>query len=282
MKSYKTIKEDVYHVLRTGEGYTEEIAEWVAQDIAQSLLRQLVRSDDDKPRLRLSQIGTPCERKLWYSINRPTSSEPLPASAKNKFIFGDLTESHVLGLCMAAGHIVGGMQDTVDVVGVSGSRDCIIDGMLFDVKSASTRGLEKFKGNGLLRDDPFGYLSQLSSYLYGSRNDPLLEYKTKAGFIAVDKQFGHIEVDVYDLTEFLDKKEEEVNGKKKVVKSKTPPPRAFGPEPHGKSGNMKLCTQCSYCDHKRECWPNLRTFLYSNGPIYFTEVAKEPEVMEIK
>lgn len=282
MKSPYTLKEDIEEVLLApgNNGYTEDIAEWVGNDIAQSLQRQLGTVSRPTGKLRISGLGTPCERKLWYSVNQPDEATPLAASTKNKFVFGDLTESHVLGLAKAAGHEVGGLQGYVDCLGIKGSRDCVIDGMLFDVKSASTNGFAKFKDNGLRRDDPFGYLSQLSSYLVGSLDDPLVRYKTHAGFIAFDKQFGHIEVDIYDLTPEIEAKAQEVQQKKDVVMMPEPPERPYEPVEDGKSGNMKIPKVCSYCDYKFHCWDNLRTFIYSGGPRYLTKVEREPNVWE--
>jgi len=278
-----TLKQDIYAVLndRSSGQFTEQIARWVGEDITKSLLRQF-GEDDGPPRgLRLSSLGTQCERKLWYSTNQPDKAEPLQPHVVNKFIYGDLVESYALGLVMASGHDVTGMQGQVDLFGIKGHRDCIIDGMLFDVKSASSRSMEKFRDNGLRGDDPFGYLSQLSSYLYGSQDDPDLEYKTQAGFLAIDKQFGHIEVDIYDLSEELDLKELEVKRKIEVVNETDPPDRNYEPVPHGKSGNMKLPTACSYCDFKQECWPGLRTFVYSNSVVHMTHVEREPDVWEV-
>jgi hypothetical protein len=278
-KSIETLEADINHVLKTGEGWTKEISKWVADDIAKSLSRQFTRSKGERARtLRVSNLGTPCERKLWYHVNSNIAPEPLLASTLNKFIFGDITESYILGLCKAAGHDVVGMQDSVDVHGIKGSRDCVIDGMLIDVKSASSRAFEKFKRNGLRSDDPFGYLSQLSSYLYGSRSDPLVKDKTKAGFLAFDKQFGHIALDIYDFTEEVESKGDEVERKKTLVSKAYPPDKTYEPVPHGKGGNMKLPMMCSYCDFKYQCWDNLKEYIYSNGPIYLTHVEKTPNV----
>lgn len=295
-KSVYTLKEDIEHVLRTGEGYTSEIAQWVADDIAKSLERQFNGIGGERKRtLRVSNLGTVCERKLWYHVNSSSEPEPLPPSTLNKFIFGDLTESHVLGLVKAAGHTVEGLQDTVDVCGIRGHRDCIIDGMLFDVKSASSRAFEKFKHHKLREDDPFGYISQLSSYLYGSLSDPLLTYKSKAGFLAFDKQFGHIVVDIYDMTEDVKNKESEVLRKQHIVNEVVPPEKPkwtrmeynrstksyeLAEEAEdwedGKSGNRKLATNCSYCDFKKVCWPELRKFVRPNSVQYLTKVNREP------
>lgn len=281
MATITTLVSDIYHVLQTGEGYTEEIADWVSNDIKNSLIRQTAPRVG-KSSLRLSGLGTACKRKLWYSVNKTGTAEGLRPATLNKFIFGDIVESHMLGLAMAAGHEVVGMQDSVNVEGIVGHRDCIIDGMLVDVKSASSYGMRKFQDNGLRQDDPFGYLSQLSSYLYGSQNDPLLTEKNKAAFLAVDKQHGNMILDVYDLSEELSKKRKEVQDAKNLVQKKQPPERPFTDQPDGKSGNMKLCMTCSYCDYKKTCWPNVRTFLYKSGPRYLTKVEREPkDVFEI-
>lgn len=281
MKQIETLVQDIKEVLDTGAGWTSEISKWVSEDIAKSLDRQLQPNNRERKRtLRLSNLGTPCERKLWYTVNSTTDPDPLPPSARNKFIFGDITESYLLGLCMAAGHDVKGLQDSVDVHGIRGHRDCVIDGVLIDVKSTSSRAFDKFKRGGLREDDPFGYISQLSSYLYGSLHDPIVTDKKRAGFLAFDKQFGHICLDLYDLTPELEIKEKEVLRKLHIVNETDPPDRNYEPVPHGKSGNMKLPTACSYCDYKHECWPSLRVFAYSGGPVYMTKVVKEPDVWE--
>lgn len=279
-KSIRTLQGDIEHVLNTGEGWTKEISEWVADDISKSLERQLGRIGSGfKRNLRLSSLGTPCERKLWYSVNSKSEPEPLPPYVRNKFIFGDITESYILGLAKAAGHTVVGLQDQLVADGIVGHRDCIIDGMLIDVKSAASNSFNKFKQNKLRDDDPFGYISQLSSYLHASQHDPLLTEKNKAGFLAFDKQFGHITVDIYDLTEDVKNKSKEIQEKKDLVKKSKPPSVPYEDAPQYKNnpeGNRKLVAPCSYCEFKKACWPNARKFLYSNGPVFLTKVVKEP------
>ena len=230
----------------------------------------------------MSNLGSPCDRKLWYSVNEWSSTvkEVLQPNALNKFIFGDIIEAWTLGLVMASGHKLEGMQTSMEINGIKGSRDCVIDGITFDVKSASTMGFAKFRNNGLLDNDPFGYISQLSSYVYAGKDDPVVTNKTQGGFLAVDKQFGHISVDIYDFTPYLQTKEQEVEDKKLMVSSSEPPERSFGDVPDGKSGNMKLDTQCSYCEFKKVCWPELQTYIYSNGPRYLTKVVREPQVFK--
>lgn len=279
-KSIQTLKSDIENVLSTGEGWTEDIAAWVGEQISKGLTRQLTPKLNSVGTLRMSSLGQPCERKLWYSVQPSLSSlkEVLQPNTLNKFIFGDMIEAYTLGLIKASGHSLEGMQDQVQILGIKGSRDCVIDGMVFDIKSASTMSMNKFKNNGLRENDPFGYLSQLSSYVYASKDDPLVTNKTHGGFVAIDKQFGHIEIDIYDLTTELANKEAEVQKKKDVVKSPETPERAFEDVPDGKSGNRKLGTNCSYCEFKQICWPDLQTYIYSTGPRYLTKVVREPKV----
>lgn len=281
MKSINTLVGDIYNVINTGEGWTEEISKKTADRIAKQLDRQLNRKSGRGSNLRMSNIGTPCKRKLWYSTHSSFEPEDTPPYVRNKFLFGDFIEQYVLGLCEAAGHTVEGLQTEVYIGSIKGSRDCIIDGMLVDVKSASSESFKKFKSNGLRENDPFGYLSQLSSYLFASRNDPLLRYNKEAAFLVMDKQFGHIHLDIYDLSDYLDKKEFEVQEAIRICKDTNPPDRLYGPVPMGKSGNMKLDTACSYCDYKRICWPEARGFAYANGPVWLTTVEKQPDVWEI-
>ena len=228
----------------------------------------------------MSNMGTACDRKLWFTVQDFSENvrESLQPFTKNKFIFGDIIEAWTLGLVKASGHKLEGMQTFMEINGVKGSRDCVIDGMTFDVKSASSFSMAKFKDNGLLQDDPFSYLSQLSSYVYAGKDDPIVTDKTHGGFLAVDKQHGHVVVDIYDMSDLLKGKEAEVVAKKSLVNSKNKPNRSFTDVPDGKSGNMKLATYCSYCDYKFACWDELKRYIYSSGPRYLTKVVREPKV----
>jgi hypothetical protein len=249
----------------------------------------------------MSNLGTSCDRKLWYSIKHPELAEPLSGPVHFKFLYGDILERVVLGLAEIAGHTVEGEQDELIVEGVKGHRDAVIDGRLIDVKSATTHSFQKFSNHKLRTDDPFGYLTQIGTYLHASQNDPLVKDKDKASFVAVDKQLGHIAVDTYEFPSGLPAVGERdpgtgaehsleperaspvvelVLGKKQVLSRDTPPDRAFTDIPDGKSGNRKLGTECSYCPFKHACWPGLRTFNYSNGPTFLTKVEREPNVVE--
>lgn len=183
-------------------------------------------------------------------------------------------------LAKVAGHKVEGEQDELDVYGVKGHRDAIIDGCLVDVKSTSSFSFYKFASGLTARDDGFGYLGQLDSYLEGSAADPRLQDKDHGYFLAIDKQLGKLVLDKHAKSTTNWKLR--ISELQRKVISSQPPPRAFASVPDGASGNQKLDTVCSYCVHKHTCWPGLRTFLYSSGPKFLTRTVKVPDVPEIR
>jgi hypothetical protein len=236
--------------------------------------------EERTPRLSPSNIGRPCVRQTWLEINRPETTEKLSPVTKLKFLYGDVIEELLLFLAEAAGHRVEGRQDRVEIEGIHGNRDVIIDGVLCDVKSASTYSFAKFRDGNLVNDDPFGYVGQIQTYLAASLDDPLITDKDRCAFFVMDKTLGHICLDIHPRVEFDVK--EIVRNKKAIMEDKQIPPRGFDPLPDGKSGNLKLPMNCSYCSVKHGCHDGIRTFLYSYGPVHLTTVVKEPNVPEIK
>ena len=284
MKTIDTLVDDILKVVDTGGGWDSTVSSYLSTKLKDTLDNRLTTKEEDyKPTLRMSNIGSPCHRKLWYSLNLPLSSEPLRAETKLKFLYGDILEDLLLTLAKAAGHQVEGEQDVLELNGIKGRRDAVIDGVTVDVKSTSTASFKKFRDHGLREDDPFGYIQQLSSYVYAAKDDPLVLDKTKGAFLAIDKQNGTVCLDVYDFTEEFKTKEVYIETVKAMAILPKPPARAFSPEPEGKSGNMKLPMECSYCDFKWECHPGLRGFIYAGGrPTYLTKVVVTPRVPEIE
>lgn len=280
MKAINTLVDDLYAVLENGTDSetVDEIAVRFGKEMERIGKTRLLR-EEREPTLRMSNMGKPCDRQLWYSINKPETAEPLLPHVYNKFIYGDMIEEWILFLAEVAGHKVEGRQDTLEINGIKGHRDAVIDGVLVDVKSASTFSFGKFKAGLTLADDSFGYITQLQSYLYASQDDPLVTVKDKAAFLVVDKTLGHITLDVHKRLDWDWPKlyQERID----MVESGELPPRRYSDEPEGKSGNRKLGFQCSYCNYKSECWPSLRTFLYARGPVHLTVVKREPNMKEV-
>lgn len=286
MKTIHTLVQDIEDVVSGKGGWDATISAFFANRVMDTVNRRYVEEKSSKSGgLRMSSLGTPCSRKLWYNATGKGEVLPLPASSMLKFLYGDLLEDLLISLALAAGHNVEGCQDVMYIDGIKGHRDCVIDGVTVDVKSASTYSFRKFKENGLREEDPFGYLEQLSSYVYAAKDDPLVKDKKHGAFLVIDKQHGHLCLDMYDLSSLIDNKKEKVASLKEMVASSTPPARAYSDEPEGKSGNRKLGVACSYCDYKVECWPGVRTFMYSGPtgpkPVFLTKVNKEPRVLEV-
>ena len=283
--STDTLVSDIYRMIDTKdipEGVpVEQVINDFGENMKQILRDNITEHEFDRRKLRMSNIGKK-DRQLWYSYNGYEGEKLLPHT-RIKFLYGHLIEEMVLALTKLSGHDVTDEQKKAEVGGIKGSMDCKIDGVLTDVKSASPYGFKKFKDGSLIDNDPFGYVDQIKGYAHS-------EGVTDVGWLVMDKTNGHLTYLKYDMADesqwYWSKLnffsiEERIKNIKKVVESENPPTRCYGHIPDGKSGNMKLPVGCSYCAYKRECWPSLRTFIYSNGPRYLTYVAKDPNVLEV-
>lgn len=279
MPDIKTLVSDIYKLVDQGGEVSDELVSSFGHGLAE-IVRDRLKERPAETYLRPSNIGEACDRKLWLLINRPEVVEPLDPETKLKFLIGDLHEAILMFLAEASGHEVRGRQDTVGIAGVSGSRDGVIDGVLVDAKSASSRSFTKFV-DGLKPDtDAFGYIKQLNFYLHASDDDDIVTDKERAAFLASDKQLGKITLDIHqrgniDFGKLIAEKRD-------MLASDRLPRRGYSPVPSGKSGNEKLGVACSYCPVKSACWPGLRTFIYSYGPEYLVTVVNEPRVFEVR
>jgi len=286
MKNTYNLVSDIYQLMET-----KEVAEGVDFDACVEKfgenVKELMRNEfggkkRDGRKLRMSNIGRD-DRYLWNVYNDVDKSDDIQGHTYVKFLYGHLIEEMLLFLTKAAGHEVTDEQKKCEVNGITGSMDCKIDGIVTDVKSVSTYGFRKFKDGSLAYDDPFGYIGQIKGYAYA-------EGATKFGWLAMDKQNGHLtylmydsedtQAPVYDLISYDIK--ERIDHVKKLVEQPTPPDVCYEPIDDGKSGNRKLAVGCSYCAYKKECWPSVRAFAYSSGPRYLVEVHNEPKVQEIQ
>lgn len=277
MKTIDTLVHDVERLFVEGhqcdpesvERLGKAVGDMVSRRLADNLVRQ------DRNGLRMSNVGKPA-RQLWYDTHGDHAPEELNASTLLKFLYGDILELLLLFLAREAGHTVESEQAEVEVNGVLGHIDAVIDGVVVDVKSANSNSYRMFEGK-LDSADPFSYIEQLSGYSKGLGDIP-------GAFWVVNKELGHhklIPVSVEDMQ--VINIDERIDYLKTVLSNPDEiPERCYDPVPEGKSGNMVLPVGCSYCSHKAHCWADanggigLRTFIYSKGPVHFTTVAKEP------
>lgn len=268
-RSIETLVPDIYNLFGDDKFlHNTDLFKQFGLNLENLMLSRFNNVRDPTPRLRMSNIGRP-DRQLWYDINGKHSKEVLTPATFIKFSYGDLIEEMLLLYAQLAGHTVERQQEEVEVDGIKGHIDAVIDGVVVDVKSASSFSFSKFESGDLYLpgNDPFGYVGQLNGYSHALGLDKR--------FLVADKTLGKLCLsepkEPYDVPK-------RIAHIKQVVASPMPPPRCYEDKPDGKSGNRKLDTGCSYCPHKFACWPDLKTYYYSTGPRFFTHVAKEPRV----
>jgi len=274
-----TLVQDIYNLFKEPQDVSDAGAADLGSRLASCVSARLSehRGSD---RLRLSNFGVPCDRQLWLKINEPSCVEPLKPETLIMFLIGDVIELITLFLAKQAGHTVEGQQDELDLEGILGHRDAVIDGRLTDVKSASPFSFEKFEKHGLLGNDPFGYTAQLGGYLAASQDDPLVQDKTEGSFLVVNKVTGELCLDTYTYHPDFSPNRELARDAQEMLKGPMPE-RAFSDKDFGKSGNRCLGTECKYCSVKFRCFSGLREFEYSNGSVYLTKVVDLPKVPEV-
>jgi hypothetical protein len=277
-KTIKTLVDDIYKVFEDYQSPSEEDLETFSKNIANIVSSRIAEKRESKQNLRLSQIGVP-NRKLWYSMNTD-QSETLSGQDRLKFMYGDIIEELLNLLIKTSGHKLEDLQKELTIDGVVGHQDCTIDGVVTDIKSASSFAFKKFTDGSLLRgNDPFGYLAQISAYAESQK-------KNKAAFLVMNKENAALhllEIDFFDMVNATDR----VKELKKVVRESNPPDKCYEDQAEGTSGNRVLNMHCSWCPYKFDCWSDsnqgtgLRIFKYAKGKRYFTNVAKQPNVQEL-
>lgn len=272
MKTIHTLIPDIYSLVGGEHGITDLTASNVGSNIAGALQQSF--GPREHRGLRLSGLRPKCPRHLWYEVHHPELAEPLPPYAKIKYAYGHIIEHLIIGLAKQSGHLVVGEQDELIVDGIVGHRDCVIDGAIVDVKSASSLNFAKFKDKTIAENDGFGYLDQLDAYMVGSADDPLVTVKDRAYLLAVDKTLGHLCLYEHRLREKSIR--QRIKQYKHVVGLPSPPSCECKTVADGESGNIKLDVQASYSPYKHICFPGLRTFLYEGGPRYLVNVSKRP------
>ena len=271
-----TLVEDIYNLFEKDQKFDLSLFEKFGINVRDLMDKRFHQKYEGDPYLRMSNIGRP-DRQLWYDMNYKGEREKFLPQNLIKFAYGDLIEQMMLLFAKMADHSVEREQEEIEIDGIKGHIDAIIDGVVTDVKSASTFSFQKFETGSLLEpgNDPFGYVPQLAGYVEA------ITPGADGAFLAVDKTLGKItllrvpserlrQVRVRDRIETI----------KQVVASPELPVRCYTDVPDGKSGNRKLDTGCSYCQHKFHCWPGLKTYYYSTGPRYLTRVVREPRVSE--
>lgn len=260
--------------LQVDEETKENLIQECLVDIEGNLREFLeVKRDREEFTLRMSNVGV-AKRKLWYDKHGDSEKEEMPAKLLLTFLQGHLLEAVLLMLVEMSGHKVSNRQTEVEIEGIVGHMDCVIDDCLIDVKTAAPYSYkDKFVNGGILDGhDPFGYKLQADGYAQALGLD-------RRGWLAMNKATGELHLLMND--DFTNNAVESIKETKEALDSKVPPEKCYSDKEDGKSGNRVLVSECSYCNHKIHCWTGLRAFRYSNGVKWFTHVEKSPKVEEL-
>jgi hypothetical protein len=283
-KPLENVVPDIYKMLESisqGEPLpiTEEALDETMASMKEAIMHWATpRKRDTDFTLRMSNVGKP-QRQMWYEKRDTDVNSEVDGPTQIKFLYGHILEELVLMLVRMAGHEVTDEQKEVTVNGIVGHMDCKINGQVVDVKSASKFAFNKFKNGTLNSDDPFGYLGQLAGY-------EKAEGTEDGGFLVINKESGEL---CMFKPDDLDKPniETTIDSLRTNLELDNPPELCYTPIPDGKKGNMKLPKGCTWCKYKHECHKDandgkgLRTFKYSTGYTYFTDVVVEPKVEEV-
>lgn len=286
----ETLVPDIYSYMG-GHGdfpeLDEDAAKELAKDIAEVAIERFKERRGDIEnhnncedyRLRMSGFGAP-NRKLWYEANVGHKIGQDDPRLFLNFLLGDVWESIILFLAKQTGHKVEMEQAEVELDGMVGHMDAVIDDVLIDVKSASSYAFKNKFTNGAIFTggdaDPFSYVPQLKGYGEATGID-------KQGWLVANKETGELALVKMPNHVQYDAKEKLNSAREAIAQPEPPPEKCYEPIPHGKAGNMQLAVGCRYCPFKEQCWKDdgLRAFTYSTGPVYMTHVEKAPRVDEL-
>ena len=273
-KTIDTLPQDIIDFLSKPQKVNEEALHIFCDNVAKIFRERIEKTNERSDEtIRMSKLGTK-DRKLWFDAHTP-KTEDNHTENQVKFLYGDLIEQLLLFLARSAGHSVEETQSECELDGIKGHKDVKLDGLPTDIKSASKYGFRKFATGSILKgDDPFGYIAQLSAYMEADK-------APTGALVAINKETGDIAVVKLEKVDTIDARQR-IKECKAIVAMYSPPiEKCYPDEPDGKSGNMKLNTNCNWCKHKNKCWDGLRAFQYSTGPRYLTQVVKTPDVPEI-
>ena len=279
--------EDIYKTIEPlSDGEALDISEYqieVFGKAMEAVLRSWANPTkrDSNFSVRMSNVGKH-PRRLWFDNkykNEQGESKPNPPT-QIKFLYGHILEELVKLFVSLSGHDITGEQKEVVVDSISGHIDCIIDGEVVDIKTASGFAFNKFKNGTLRDDDPFGYLGQLAGYEES-------EGTSNGGLLVINKENGEL---CFYQPEDLDKpniRNKIQNIKTALKKDEPPEDYCFKIVPDGVKGNEKINKNCAWCPYKFKCYEGsnngkgLRVFKYSKGYAFLTKVVVEPKVQEV-
>jgi hypothetical protein len=263
---------------------SEAIIEQALEEFEAALRKQLGRSAKEPFRLRMSNIGrAACQLQMEKSGAERTR---FPANHILRMMIGDAVEVYLTAMLRMAGANITGGKDQVSLsisgTTIKGESDIDFDGAVWDIKSASPWAVKNKWSKGyraLAEEDSFGYIGQLYGYATGQGEE-------MGGWVVADKSSGEVVfVEATPTAQELKEIRQGIEKTINTVESDAPFERCFEPEieyfRRKPTGSKRLGTQCSFCDYKHSCYPDLQykpqTKSEAANPRYYwyTEYADE-------
>ena len=120
-KNISTLVEDIYKVVSEKGGWDKAANDYIKETRGSTMWSRLTPPEKEhKGGLRMSNIGKPCARQLWYSIHHHGEGEELLPSTHLKFPYGDMLENLIFVFAVAAGNPVEGHQAAFGAAGSTG------------------------------------------------------------------------------------------------------------------------------------------------------------------
>lgn len=209
------------------------------------------RTEFPRQYIGASVIGDDCTRRIWYGF-RWWKTQIIPGRIARIFDTGHSYELRIFNMLASNGcEAVESQKAVVDpkTPWLKGRCDGIVDGLLFECKTANEAGFKKFKGN--LKADHPKYYGQVQTYM------GFLKLK-QCLFVVVNKNTDdlHIEIVDFDFMAFRACR----NRAKSVVLAEVPPARlSDNPADY----RCKMCFSYGYCHGDEQPDKNCRTCRHS-------------------
>lgn len=259
-----------------------------AQKDVEYFLQKMYEDDPNRPfTLRMSNVARPlCQLQMDKARIKDTQVVEDDWNFPLRMMYGSIIEGLTVSILRHSGIKIDEEQTPVklciaDTI-ISGTLDLVIDGRVWDIKSASPISFrDKFASyETLKREDHLGYLGQLYGYSK-ARGLPA------GGWIVIDKSSGEIKVLAApdeQKAEF-DEQLSIIENNVKIVGSGEAFKRSFSDkdETYKKklTGNKVLESPCIFCKHRYNCWPGLQhlpSFMstaFDKPYKYYTKVTNE-------
>ena len=224
---------------------------------------EAAREEYEPVGINVGDLGTECDRALWYSFRRVSAPERIEGRKLRLFETGNIEEERILADLRAIGCDVRSQQERVRLVGghVRGKIDAECVGVpeapvavhTVECKSSNEKGFKELLKDGVQKAKPLHY-AQCQTYMHARGVERCL-------YVCVNKNDDdiHAERVRYDVEYCL----RMLARAERIINADDPPPKLH------EDPSAKMAFVCGFCNHNAVChrghWPrqHCRTCIFS-------------------